>query len=214
MIRLLNSVLVDECAGLEVRRIKNRTLEDYKDLELQHTPKGLFATQSYKKGDIVWTEPPLLSTHTFACPLPACRHCLRALASRQSTQAVIECPGSCGHRYCSDECRSRAHLWYHSWVCSCEEGCPSRGERLSEFEDFARAAGNEYYVMAAQGLAMAAASLAPLEDEDEDLDTTLAEHMRCWFGQFEQCTWWQTIGNPGKSFCVARMAVHVSYSTM
>ena len=49
--------------------------------------------------------------------------------------------------------------------------------------------------MAATGVAMAAASVLEAP-EDDDLDETLAEHVRCWFAQFVQRPWWQTLGAP------------------
>lgn len=184
VICLLNTALKDD--GLEVRRLADAS-------------KGLFATKKFEQGGVIWEEPPLLVAHTFSCPVSACRHCLRALRDGWG----IECPGSCGHWYCGELCRGKARAWYHHAVCSCSAAEPARGERLREFEDFAQEAGNEYYVMAATGVASAIASLMDtLENEEEggdedegDLDARLAEQVRCWFRQFEQRPWWQTLSN-------------------
>jgi hypothetical protein len=50
--------------------------------------------------------------------------------------------------------------------------------------------------MAATGVAMAAASLLAAPGDDDDLDETLAQHVRCWFAQFAQRPWWQTLSAP------------------
>ena len=111
VIRILNTVLDDD--GLQVRR-------------LAESSKGLFTTQTFQQGEVLWKEPPLLAVHAFDCPVPACQHCLRALRSGEE----VECPGSCGHRYCSDVCQGKARIWYHCVVCSCDQREPSRGNRL------------------------------------------------------------------------------------
>jgi len=179
VIRILNTVLDDD--GLQVRR-------------LAESSKGLFTTQTFQQGEVLWKEPPLLAVHAFDCPVPACQHCLRALRSGEE----VECPGSCGHRYCSDVCQGKARIWYHCVVCSCDQREPSRGNRLRDFEIFAREAGNEYYVMAGTGVASAiASSVVDIDDwadddqGDEEVDARLAEHVRCWFQQFEQRPWWR-----------------------
>lgn len=105
----------------------------------------------------------------------------------------------------------KARKWYHMWVCSCRDGAPLRGNELRKFEDFARLTGNEYYVMAATGVAMAAASLMPsfgnddvnMHDED-DLDELLSEQVSSWFGQFEQCPWWETLDNAAHTSSLLR----------
>ena len=125
-----------------------------------------------------------------------------ALQDREATRACMDgfhvCPGACNHRYCSQDCLHKARQWYHSCVCSCQEDRPEQGEKLRQFEHFANLADNEYYIMAATGISMAAVSLiAEIEvgnrDEDDNLDEMLAEQVRSWFGQFEQCLWWQTL---------------------
>jgi len=183
VIRILNTVLDDD--GLQVRRLAGAS-------------KGLFATQRFQRGEVLWQEPPLLAAHTFGCPVPACRHCLRALRDGED----VACQGSCGHRYCSDTCQAKARMWYHHVVCSCDGRDPSRGERLRDFEIFARDCGNEYYGMAATGVASAIAGSeedldggADDDAGDDELDARLAEHVRCWFRQFEQRPWWQTLSS-------------------
>ena len=224
-IRLLNTAIDDE-DGLQVRG--------------KNGQKGLVAQKAFARGALLWTEPPLLMTQMFDCPFLACRHCLRSLGERRHSKApeqqdsnddafpipsaedvwqrdhssavATECPGACGHCYCTAACRDRAREWYHSVMCSCRADAPERGKCLQEFEAFARLAGNEYYSMAGTGIAMAIAAAGPLchdgmgSDRDADLDAfthsldqLLTEQVQSFFGQFEQRLWWQTMPGHGHS---------------
>jgi len=99
--------------GVQVRRLTDKS-------------KGLFATQHFILGDVIWQEPPLLAALSFNCPVSCCCHCLRAMQvhapaaraenchytahrayaeeesfSRHYLPGGLECPGHCGHRYYS-----------------------------------------------------------------------------------------------------------------
>ena len=63
--------------------------------------------------------------------------------------------------------------------------------------------------MAATGIAMAAANFGALggaEADEDDLDETLADHVQCWFAQFEQRPWWQTLSSAAHSSCMMEAA--------
>jgi hypothetical protein len=116
-----------------------------------------------------------------------------SIAMEDSVDTVIRILNTC-----SGVCQGKARIWYHCVVCSCDQREPSRGNRLRDFEIFAREAGNEYYVMAGTGVASAiASSVVDIDDwadddqGDEEVDARLAEHVRCWFQQFEQRPWWR-----------------------
>ena len=90
--------------------------------------KGLFCTRPCDEGRVLLNEPPLVATRYFACPVPACRHCLSAL--RTGGGEDVGCPGGCGHRYCSEDCADRARQWYHACMCSCSADDSHRGTKL------------------------------------------------------------------------------------
>ncbi|KAG0713036.1 SET and MYND domain-containing protein 5 [Chionoecetes opilio] len=103
--------------------------------------KGLFATQDFKAGDVIFEERPLVSCQFLwnaAYGYLACDFCMRSLETAQENASrlaqnpqlslpfpeccdtkkdtFIECP-SCDASYCSRECRSSAWNQYHETLC-------------------------------------------------------------------------------------------------
>lgn len=103
--------------------------------------KGLFATQDFKAGDVIFEERPLVSCQFLwnaAYGYLACDFCLRPLETAEENacrltqnsqlslpfpeccdtkkDSFIECP-YCDVSYCSRECRSSAWSQYHETLC-------------------------------------------------------------------------------------------------
>ncbi|XP_076044541.1 SET and MYND domain containing, class 5 isoform X2 [Oratosquilla oratoria] len=103
--------------------------------------KGLFATKSFKEGEVIFEERPLVSCQFLwnaAYGYLACDFCLRPLETadenaRRLTQnpklvlpypeccdtrkeSVIECP-QCDASYCSQDCKDSAWNQYHKTLC-------------------------------------------------------------------------------------------------
>ncbi|XP_031842726.1 SET and MYND domain containing, class 5 [Nomia melanderi] len=102
--------------------------------------KGLFATSSFKDGDIILTEKPLVFCQ-FSWNLEygylACDNCLKPLETAQENlrrltgsdmilhypeccetkkELITEC-SECGTKYCSSDCQTEAYSRYHKTLC-------------------------------------------------------------------------------------------------
>lgn len=103
--------------------------------------KGLFAVRSFKDGDTILEEKPIICCQ-FAWNLDygylACDNCLKPLETAEENvrrlsgnstiilphpeccetkkDAITECP-QCGTKYCSIECQNEANARYHSSIC-------------------------------------------------------------------------------------------------
>lgn len=103
--------------------------------------KGLFATRSYKEGEVIFEERPLVSCQFLwnaAYGYLACDYCMRPLETAEEnarrlaqsatltlpypeccdseTESMIECP-NCDASYCCKDCQDSAWSQYHNILC-------------------------------------------------------------------------------------------------
>lgn len=87
-------------------------LTEGKDLEIRDTSYGraVFATRAYKKGDLIFSEAPLVTATT---DKTLCSFCTLAVPKNKS----VCCDKCACERYCSTHCRDAALHSYHQHLC-------------------------------------------------------------------------------------------------